>query len=212
MWFNSVRINAAYWMIIMAYFMCLSCNRDTGSEPAHSGDTEKEVIIKRRNDGTLSSVNQVVENGVVHGLRVTYYSDGKTVHSKLTFNYGIRNGPSIRYYRNGQIFEHTTYRDGKKHGLTRKYYKNGNVMAEFYHEEGNALPGLKKRENGQESRIYLISENGSAMTQYYVKPGNTIHEKIEIIAEIPTELGNIMVRDLSYDLVVSNEEARPVPY
>ena len=55
-----------------------------------------------------------------------------------------------------------------------------------------------------ESRIYLIYENGSALTQHYVKPGNTLQKKVEIIAEIPTELGNIMIRDLRYDLTVSN--------
>ena len=130
-------------MIIIQCLTCLSCNQDRGSEATLSGDPEKEVIIKRRDDGTLSSVNQVVEDGIVHGIRVTYYSDGKTVYSKLTFNYGIRNGSSIRYYRNGQIFEHTTYRDGKKHGPARKYYKNGDLTAEYEYENGIIMPGLK---------------------------------------------------------------------
>jgi len=69
-------------------------------------------------------------------------------------------------------------------------------------------PGIKyytvQREPGRESRIYLISEDGSALTQHYVRPGDTLHKKIEIIAEIPTELGNVMVRYYSYDLSVSN--------
>ena len=54
------------------------------------------------------------EQGIVHGLRVTWYSDGKIVYSKLTLNHGIKNGPYIRYYKNGQIFEHTQYREGKE--------------------------------------------------------------------------------------------------
>jgi hypothetical protein len=57
---------------------------------------------------------------------------------------------------------------------------------------------------GNQSRVYLISEKGSAMLQFYVKPGETINENIEITAEIPTELGNILVKNLSYKLIVSN--------
>jgi hypothetical protein len=63
---------------------------------------------------------------------------------------------------------------------------------------------LKQTSDGQEERIYLISENGSASIQHYVKPGDTLQKKVEIIVEIPTQLGNIMVKNLSYDVRVNN--------
>ena len=238
-------------VVLLLTIACGSCQRDpdTGIDPA--GDSQNEVIIKRRTDGTLSSVNQVDEMGWVHGLRVTYYRDGKTIFSKTVLEHGIKNGPFIRYYKNGQKFEHTSYRNGKKHGPSRKYYKNGRLMAEFTYGNGYILPGLKEydrkgklvsdypeirfkeedhlesrsrvdlivspnpeypgikyylkqRNNGKEERIYLISEKGVALTQHYIQPGSSLKKKVEIIAEIPTELGNTMVKDLVYDLTVSN--------
>ena len=73
----------------------------------------------------------------------------------------------------------------EKKGLAVKYYR-------------------RVRENGEESRIYLISEGGQALLQFYVRPGESLNERIDIIAEIPTALGNIMVKDLTYQLSASN--------
>lgn len=240
-----------YVGIFICCLIFISCRHYSASSESQLSDPQKEVLIKRRPDGTLSSVNQIDKNGWVHGIRVTYYSDGKSIYSKTTLIHGIKNGPFIRYYKNGQIFEHTAYENGKKHGLARKYYKNGNLLAQYEYSSGNVLPGLKEydrkgilisgypeirfkeedhldarnrvdlriysvpkysgikyflkqKSHGQDSRISLISENGSALTQHYVKPGDTLRKKIEILAEIQTKLGNIMVKDLSYDLSVSN--------
>ena len=140
----TIRLNVSHGLIILLSLICLSCQHDSGSENTHPSDPQQDILAKRRTDGTLSSVNQIDEMGIVHGLRVTYYSDGKTVYSKLTLNHGIKNGPFIRYYKNGQIFEHTGYKDGKKHRLTRKYYKNGSLMAEYKYSNGIILPGLKE--------------------------------------------------------------------
>ena len=63
---------------------------------------------------------------------------------------------------------------------------------------------LKTRSNGQEGRIYLISEGGSASIRRFVLPGTTLNEKVEIIAEIPTALGNTLVKHEDYHLLVSN--------
>lgn len=240
-----VRFAVVFLLLLLPY----TCFHSLDSEPATSGDDQAEIVTKKRADGTLSSVNQVDENMRVHGVRVTYYADGKTVYSKLTFVHGLKEGPSIRYYENGQIFEHANYREGKKDGLTRKYYKDGRLLSECRYQNGNVLPGLKEYdENGnlitdypaiqfreidhlatrnridleiscsekdrgvkyylleedheETGRVYLISENSTAIMQYYVKPGETMNKRVEILAEIPTALGNIMARQLGYLLQV----------
>jgi antitoxin component YwqK of YwqJK toxin-antitoxin module len=131
-------------------------------------------------------------------LRVTYYRDGKTVYSRVSFEYGIKQGPCIKYYHNGQVFEHINFKDGERHGLCRKYHKNGQLLAEY--ENGIALPGLK--EYSPEGA--LITENGAATQRFYLRPGETLEKEIKIIAEIPTDLGNILVKELSYHLKASN--------
>ena len=189
--------------------------------------------------------------GRVHGIRVTYYADGKTIRSKVTVNHGRKQGPSIWYYTNGKVFKHASYEGGKKHGLTRKYYRNGKLQAEFEYENGNALPGLKEynkdgtvvrsfpevdfrevnslasknwidleifcekersgikyflleEDYGRTSRVYLITEAGTASVRFYVKPGDTYTDTIRIISELPTSLGNVLVRKHTYHLLASN--------
>ena len=58
------------------------------------------------------------------------------------------------------------------HGPTRQYNRSGKLLAEVDYE------------------------NGKASLQYFVKPGDMLNKKIEIIAEIPTYFGNIMAKRL----------------
>lgn len=132
---------------VLIIFMLLAgsaCSPAHENMEAASDEKSQETVVRKRDDGSISSVNQVDDMGMVHGIRVTYYADGKTIHSKLTVNHGRKHGPSLKYYANKQVFEHSSYEDGKKHGLTRKYYKNGKLQAEFEYEHGNVIPGLKE--------------------------------------------------------------------
>lgn len=187
----------------------------------------------------------------VHGTRITYFRDGKTVSSKLSFEHGLKQGPCVKYYKNGQIFEYASFENGERHGAHRKYYKSGELLAEYAYDQGHPLPGLKEyeldgtlvsnyptvgfreidnlasrnridleiscsqkggkmkyflltEENGEKNRVYLITENGSATMQFYIQPGETLNRKVDILAEIPSDLGNILVLEPSHELHVKN--------
>jgi len=238
-------------LLILGMALCFSCQPAKVPDKDSPGEPKAETIVKRRENGTVSSVNQVDENNRVHGIRATYYEDGTTLYSKQTFDHGKKQGPAVWYYTNGQIFKQSNFEDGKRHGLTRVYYKNGDLSAEFESEHGKVLPGLKeyrrdgtpvssypevtfremdlraasnrvdleisctkkrsgvkfyilKEEQGSTDRIYLITKNDAALLQYYVKPGEALDEHIEILAEIPTELGNVLVKKYSYQLCLTN--------
>ena len=236
----SVLISLILWLSFSGIH---SCKKRADISPEQAPGT----VVRKRDDGSISSVNQVDDMGKVHGIRVTYYADGKTIHSKVTVNHGRKHGPSIRYYKNKQVFEHSSYADGKKHGLTRKYYKNGKLQAEFEYEHGSVIPGLKeytrdgslvtdypdvefreinqlasknimdlemfctekgrsikfyllKQNLDKTDRIYLITENASASLRFYVKPGDVLDERVEILTETYTDFGNILTRKHSYHL------------
>jgi antitoxin component YwqK of YwqJK toxin-antitoxin module len=236
-------------LLFMVLLAACSCHRTSPGEGTGVREDGDRLVFRKRDDGTISSVNQVDEEGKVHGIRVTYYQDGKTVYSKQSFQHGIKQGPAAFFYTNGQIFKETNFEDGKRQGMTRVYYRDGSLAAEFESEQGQVLPGLKEYdrsgrlltdypgvefreidhlasrnrvdleisctkshsgikfyklngENGDTSRVYLITENDRALLQYYAKPGEVLHEQIDILAEIPTELGNIMVRKYGYLLEV----------
>lgn len=234
-----------YTPLFLVLAISLSCSHSTQEEDA--SEEAIQTIVKRRDDGTISSVNQVIDGKLVHGVRTTYYGDGKTIYSKHTFYYGKKQGPANWYYTNGQIFKQSNFVDGERDGLTRVYYKNGTLSARFESEKGAVLPGLKeydidgqlltsypgvefreidhlstnnrvdleisctkkrsgvkfyllKEEAGETSRVYLITKNDRALMQYYVKPGEELNKKIEILAELPTELGNVLVKRYTYQL------------
>ncbi|RLD56823.1 MAG: hypothetical protein DRI97_06650 [Bacteroidetes bacterium] len=239
------------FLLLLMLSLSFSCKRSNNVEEVIGSESKPETVVKRRDDGSVSSVNQVNENNRVHGVRATYYEDGKTLYSKQTYDRGKKQGPATWYYMNGKVFKRTNFEDGKRHGLTRVYYKDGSLSAEFESENGNVLPGLKEykedgslvtsypeiqfkeidliasksrldlemsckkkrsgvkffilhEKDGVTSRVYLITKDDKALLQFYVRPGEVLDREVDILAEIPTELGNILARKYSYQLSVSN--------
>jgi len=106
-----------FFYIAYAILICMishSCSYSSSEEKETKADPDPEVFVRMRDDGTRSSANQIDNNGMVNGIRITYYADGKTIHSKTTFNQGIKQGPSNIYDLNGKIFQQTNYEEGKK--------------------------------------------------------------------------------------------------
>lgn len=139
-----------YLALILLLTGLYSCGADNKKE-ASSQDENSSLLKKYRDDGTLSSVNPVDEEGFVNGVKTNYYEDGKTVHSKVTYDHGRKHGPALWYYKSGQIHEHTSFYFGRKQGLTKKYYPTGELMEELSYEQGEEQPGAKKfNRQGQE--------------------------------------------------------------
>ena len=130
-------------LIFLGFITSCSSGSDQTAEKK-KGD-ESEVVIKRRDDGTRSSVNPVDEDGYIHGVKVNFYEDGKTVHSRITYMHGKKHGAALWYYKNGQVHEHTNYTGGYKHGLTKKYYEDGTLMEELTYEQGEVLEESVKK-------------------------------------------------------------------
>jgi antitoxin component YwqK of YwqJK toxin-antitoxin module len=130
------------WILVLAGAVC-SCKSDTPPEDPVD-DTQPRTVKKYREDGTLSSLNPVDEEGFIHGVKVNFYEDGLTVHSKVTYEHGRKHGPAIWFFKNGKIYEHTTYYMNRKNGITRRYYETGELYEETSYDAGEELPGKKR--------------------------------------------------------------------
>ncbi len=53
---------------------------------------------------------------------------------------------------------------------------------------------------------FNITEKGEALLDLYVKPGETLNRTIEIMSEIPTELGNVYVTRYTHQLNTINDK------
>ena len=141
-------------MMVLLSSAILSCSPGEKPEGQEQGKEASSVVKRYRDDGTLSSVSQVDKNDYVHGVKVNYYEDGKTVHSKVSYEHGRKHGPALWYYKNGQVYEHTSFHYGRRQGLTKKYYDTGELMEELMYDQGEVQPGEKKYNRRGE----LISE------------------------------------------------------
>lgn len=141
---KSAMRNRITYLLILAFMMGIAaCNTGTGSTNQEEEDQPK-MVKKRREDGTLSSINPVDEEGYVHGVKVNFYEDGLTVHSKVTYEHGRKHGPAIWFFKNGKIYEHTNYYLNRKNGITRRYYETGELYEETTYDTGEELPGKKR--------------------------------------------------------------------
>ena len=133
----------AYILLLTLAFLSVSCASDRQTEAQASDEEQSNMVKKRRDDGTLSSINPVDEEGYIHGVKVNFYEDGITVHSKVTYEHGRKHGPAIWFFKNGKIYEHTTYFQNRKHGLTKRYYESGELKEEVEYNSGEEMPGKK---------------------------------------------------------------------
>jgi antitoxin component YwqK of YwqJK toxin-antitoxin module len=131
-------------LILCLTFPMNSCKQ--GKEATEQADEENspQMVKKKREDGTLSSLNPVDEDGYVHGVKVNFYEDGLTVHSKITYEHGRKHGPAIWFFKSGKIYEHTVYYQNRKNGLTKRYYESGELYEETTFDTGEELPGKKR--------------------------------------------------------------------
>jgi antitoxin component YwqK of YwqJK toxin-antitoxin module len=131
-------------VLLLTFLMGLgACNARTENSTREEEDQPK-MVKKYREDGTLSSLSPVDEEGMVHGVRVNLYEDGVTVHSKVTYEHGRKHGPAMWFFKNGRIYEHTTYYQNRRHGPTKRYYETGELYEETEYDSGEELPGKKR--------------------------------------------------------------------
>jgi len=131
-------------LLVLLSLFIVSCNQETKQTvQAKTGD-QARVVKKKREDGTLSSLNPLDEEGYVHGVKVNFYDDGLSVHSKVTYEHGRKHGPAIWFFKNGKVYEYSTYYMNRKNGVTRRYYETGELYEEISYDAGEELPGKKK--------------------------------------------------------------------
>ncbi len=138
-----MRKKLRFILVLSLSILITSCNQGKETGEQQSDENTSNVVKKRREDGTLSSLNPVDEQGYIHGVKVNFYEDGVTVHSKITYEHGRKHGPAIWFFKSGKIYEHTNYYQNRKNGLTKRYYESGELYEETMFDAGEELPGKK---------------------------------------------------------------------
>lgn len=130
-------------LILGLALLITSCKQGKDQPEQAAEEKTPHMVKKRREDGTLSSMNPVDTAGYVHGVKVNFYEDGLTVHSKITYEHGRKHGPAIWFFKSGKIYEHTNFYQNRKNGVTKRYYETGELYEEITFDTGEELPGKK---------------------------------------------------------------------
>ena len=144
-----------------------------------NGQLESETTYKNgKLDGPYKTYHEngqlreegTYNNGTRIGLYRIYYDNGQLLMELNYIEYkydigssppywrlGKQEGPSMFYYKNGQLKQKKTYKDGKEHGPSVQYYENGQLYS-----EGNYLTtGEDIHKDGQEYGLWKFYwENG----------------------------------------------------
>lgn len=131
-------------LILSLSILIVSCNPGKKETEEAADENTPHIVKKKREDGTLSSINPVDEEGYVHGVKVNFYEDGLTVHSKITYEHGRKHGPAIWFFKSGKIYEHTEFYQNRRNGVSKRYYESGELYEETSYEAGEELPGKKR--------------------------------------------------------------------
>ena len=131
-------------LILNATLLVSSCKQGTESAEEQQEENSPRVVRKMSENGKLSSLNPVDEQGYLNGVKVNFYEDGVTVHSRVTYAHGRKHGPAIWYFKSGAIYEETNYFQNRKNGVTRRYYETGELYEETTYDTGVELPGKKR--------------------------------------------------------------------
>jgi len=119
-----------------------------------------------------------------HGIKITYYSDTKTIDEKSTYKNGILDGLYEKYYKNSQLYFKINYKNGKKDGLFESWYDNNRLEERSNYKNGK-YDGLYERwyytgilrqkinyKNDKKDGLYeYYYDNGQLMTRSNYKDG-----------------------------------------
>ena len=93
----------------------------------------------------------VKRGGLYYWKRTDVPFTGKTTgKTQGTFRNGKKDGPYVRYHKNGQLFLKTNYKDGKRDGPYIRYYDNGRLSSKGKQKDGKQEgPHVTHHRNGQ---------------------------------------------------------------
>ena len=99
------------------------------------------------------------KDGIKHGPWVRYYDNGQ-LWSKGTYRDGKEDGPWVGYNKDGIVWEKGTYKDGKRHGLWEE--SDGRGQYRGYYKNGKK-EGLWKKISKE--------KRGLTFTPAFIEPG-----------------------------------------
>jgi hypothetical protein len=176
-------------------------------------------------DGTLK--NEIIyKEGLQDGRATTYYENGALYRESVFVNGNIE-GIQKRYYENGKLMAEVPYKNGELQLGTKEFNQDGKlkeIRPEILLnlEDRSAFDGefilhmsLSKKQKGTkfyrqtivERKSYLVDipvSDGMGKMSWKLRKGGYLMEKLNIVTEYTTILGNPVRLEKTYNLAIEN--------
>lgn len=86
---------------------------------------------------------EVIKDSVFNGI-VKYFDKSKNFAGFSTFEYGLQDGPSVKYFQSGNKSDSINYKNGLENGDAYKYDSLGHLIYKTYYFNGLAVGGVTK--------------------------------------------------------------------
>jgi hypothetical protein len=169
-------------------------------------------------------------NGVRQGIATSFYENGE-LYMTTPYVDGQINGIQKKFYKGNILMAEIPFKNSEQEEGMREFSKEGKVLSReakiiFTLVDNTAFENnfqliMKLSDNsphakfnryypakdGNEAYAYpLTTENGKAVETFFLLPGTSKMEKIHIIAERQTRLGNKQIFKSSYNLGIENKK------
>ena len=108
-------------------------------------------------DGKTIVSEENYENGLLNGISITYFSEGKKAQT-ATFKNGELHGNFLRYSSEGIILDDLQYENGKLHGPAKYYNVAGKLVRKGNYENDLKVGNWEYFENGEPTTVNKIKD------------------------------------------------------
>lgn len=174
----------AYTMLLIFIVVAIFTTLQIVNPPENDELEEKATAVTVR-DGVVKTNDKygnlhtaiTYDQGVKHGPSYLYYRTGG-VMLEMPYVQGKREGKAVKYYEDGEVYAITPYADDEIFGVRKTYFRNGALKAEVpYH---NSAPGLGLKEYYQDGTPKPLPEitirkveTPEPITWFFTVPGCT---------------------------------------
>lgn len=121
-----------YFKIVLVFVLLMfSCQRKNSKETTNLVEVNYQDLQRKPQNGFM-----LYKGTLFTGVAKLFLDNSKNLKYIVTYQNGIKNGVSKRWYDNGNINYETQYVNGRKQGLTKVWYKNGQLQSEATYFKG----------------------------------------------------------------------------
>jgi len=168
------------------------------------------------------------KEGYKHGETKWFYESGK-LYRTTQYNMGSKDGMQRKYYENGNLKSEVLYKDNEPQKGLKEFKEDGTpyrIYPKIKFKEIDKLAFENKiilqvylKPKGSKTKYYIVkniggedhyislsqqTKNGKANIEYYLAPGTSVMEKLQIKVVTQTKRGNPLVLHKTYNMAAEN--------